>query len=175
MKHSKVSLWSANRRNRGQKKTLTTLRSGLAKFFGGALSPYTLNHDIDISKSHFPALGAVSRRRFPCLALVFRGNEDEVTKGTSRRFSEVLGGPPGHPLRGRVSSRRLSVLLPLIVLPLNLSPILLCTAKSDFQMPHLRCSPLGPLDSRFNSRGAVRMCRSEPSQFGGASASSQIS
>ena len=33
-------------------------------------------------------------------------------KGTSRRFS-----------RGRFFSRRLSVLLPLIVLPLNLSPI----------------------------------------------------
>ena len=41
-------------------------------------------------------------------------------KGTSQRFS--FRGPLGDPLGGRFSSRRLSVLLPLIVLPLNLSP-----------------------------------------------------
>ena len=38
-------------------------------------------------------------------------------KGISQRFSGVLGGPLGE----KFSSRRLSVLLPLIVLPLNLS------------------------------------------------------
>ena len=36
---------------------------------------------------------------------------------------ETLSGDPlGDPLRGRFSSRRLSVLLPLVVLSLNLSP-----------------------------------------------------
>ena len=47
----------------------------------------------------------------------------------SQRFSEVCGGfqrffrgPLRDPLRGRFPSQRLSVLLPLILLPLNLSP-----------------------------------------------------
>ena len=47
------------------------------------------------------------------------GKEDLVTKGD---LSEVLGGPLGDPLGRRFSSRRLLVLLPLIVLPLNFSP-----------------------------------------------------
>ena len=43
-------------------------------------------------------------------------------KGISQRLSEVLGGPLGDPLGGQFASRRLSVLLPLIVLPLSVSP-----------------------------------------------------
>ena len=39
-----------------------------------------------------------------------------------RDFSEVFRGPLRDPLRGRFPSQRLSVLLPLIVLPLELSP-----------------------------------------------------
>ena len=39
-----------------------------------------------------------------------------------RGFSEVFRGPLRDPLRGRFPSRRLSVLLPLFVLPLELSP-----------------------------------------------------
>ena len=38
-------------------------------------------------------------------------------------LSEVCGGPLGDPLGRRFSSRRLSILLPLIGLPLSLSPI----------------------------------------------------
>ena len=37
-------------------------------------------------------------------------------------IKEVLRGPFRDPLRGRFPSQRLSVLLPLIVLPLELSP-----------------------------------------------------
>ena len=44
--------------------------------------------------------------------------ETKSQKGTS----EVFGGPLRDPLGGRFSSRRLSVLLPQIVSPLNLSP-----------------------------------------------------
>ena len=39
-----------------------------------------------------------------------------------QRFSEVFRGPLRDPLRGRFPSQKLSVLLPLIVLPLELSP-----------------------------------------------------
>ena len=39
-----------------------------------------------------------------------------------RDFSGIFRGPLRDPLRGRFPSQRLSVLLPLIVLPLNLSP-----------------------------------------------------
>ena len=45
--------------------------------------------------------------------MVFRG---------FKRFSAVFSGPLRDPLRGRFSSQRFSVLLPLIALPLELSP-----------------------------------------------------
>ena len=41
-----------------------------------------------------------------------------------RDFSEVFRGPLRDPLRGRFPSQRLSALLPLIALPLELSPII---------------------------------------------------
>ena len=61
---------------------------------------------------------------------VFRGFSDvsEVLRGfyrfseVFRDFSEVFRGPLRDPLRGRFPSQRLSVLLPLIVLPLELPP-----------------------------------------------------
>ena len=58
------------------------------------------------------------REGFQRLSEVFRGFQ---------RFSDVFRGPLRDPLRGRFSSQRLSVLLPLTVLPLNLSPRDLCT------------------------------------------------
>ena len=42
--------------------------------------------------------------------------------GFSEIFQRFFGGPFRDPLRGRFPSQRLSVLLPLIVLPVELSP-----------------------------------------------------
>ena len=47
----------------------------------------------------------------------------KVCRGFQRCFREVFTDPLRDPLKGRVPSQRLSVLLPLIVLPLELSPI----------------------------------------------------
>ena len=49
-----------------------------------------------------------------------------VMKIKSRKgyLSEAFGSPLRDPLRGRISSWKLLVLSPLIVLPLNLSPII---------------------------------------------------
>ena len=62
-------------------------------------------------------------RGFERFLEVFRDFErfSEVLRGF-QRFLEVFRGPLRDPLRGRFPSQRLSVLLPLIVLPLELSP-----------------------------------------------------
>ena len=57
--------------------------------------------------------GVSEREGFQRFLEVFRGFQ---------RFSGVFKGPLRDPLSGRFSSQRLLVLLPLIVLPLNLSP-----------------------------------------------------
>ena len=61
-------------------------------------------------------------------------------------LSEVFGAPLGDPLGGRFSSRRLSVLLSLIVLPLNLSPsVSVCLRLSTFARVCLRLLAFSPL------------------------------
>ena len=54
----------------------------------------------------------------------------EVFRGFKQRFWEVYRGPLRDPLRGRFPSQRLSVLSPLFVLPLELSPRDVCSKRS---------------------------------------------
>ena len=64
------------------------------------------------------------RRVFRVFSKVCGGFQrfSEVFRVFFRGFLEVFRGPLRDPLRGRFPSQRLSVLLPLIVLPLELSP-----------------------------------------------------
>ena len=68
-----------------------------------------------------------------------RTSEKEGFQRFSEGFQRVFRGPLRDPVRGRFPSQRLSVLLPLIVLPL--------------ETPTKTCDPDGLLENRFRAFG----------------------
>ena len=81
------------------------------------------NRNESLCEGNLPLRGSLRALR----GRVFRGlqSSSELFRGFQRFFrdlSEVFKGPLRDLLRGKFPSQRLSVLLPLIVLPLELSP-----------------------------------------------------
>ena len=74
------------------------------------------NRTESLWEGNLPLRGSLRGRGFQRFLEVVRGFQ------AFRDFSEVFRGPLRDPLRGRFPSQRLSVLLHLIVLPLQLSP-----------------------------------------------------